>query len=324
VATVGPYRITLGNVLTLTRDREKSAMPPSPATPVEVVRQRIRNSVLDQMIERRLLVLGAAAHPEWVSDPSCEQEVQKQLVSLGPEEVERRRKLAGVSKDDFLDQFRRFIREELMKREVLRREVHDRVAVSTEEIHQRYVRDKETLFHRPDSWAVHHIEQYLPRERVAELPDLIKSLEVLREEVSHAIESGESPQARAEKMSPYVRTHSQASDAKSGYAYIYDRPEVQFDPELKKRIREATVGELSPVFELAGDEKRTGACFYLVFERKEGVYTQFEQAERIIRADLLKEKTEELQDVLMDRLRAAYPVKIFEEHLYDGIPPPGG
>jgi hypothetical protein len=48
------------------------------------------------MIERRLLVLGALAHPEWVSDASTEREVQRQLTSLGPDEVERRRKLGGA------------------------------------------------------------------------------------------------------------------------------------------------------------------------------------------------------------------------------------
>jgi hypothetical protein len=317
-ATVGPLRITLEDVLKVTRESEKGAHPPHAQMTVADVRKNIRKAALDPMIERRLLILGALEHPEWVTDASAEQEVQRQLVSLGPDEVERRRKLANVPKGMFMDQFRRYVREEMMKREVLQHEVTEKVSVSAEEIRKRYEEKKEEVFHRPESWAVYHVDQYLPREKASELPALIGSLEVLRSEASHLIEKAPSPKAKADLFAPFVRKHSQAPDSQTGYAYIYDDPKVQFDPAFLSRVKEATLGELSPVFELAGDDKKVGACFFLVFERNPGVYTDFEHAEHTTRADLLKEKSEAVREALFERLRAEYPVKIFEDTLGQG------
>ncbi len=319
VAKVGPYRISLEDVLRLTKEKENLAHPITPATPVTTVRKNIRKAHLDEMVTRRLLVLGALQHPEWVSDASCEREVQRQLTTLGPEEVERRRKLAGVAKDDFLSQFRRFIREEMMKREILRHEVEIPGAVTDDEVRQRYERDREKVFHRPDSWAVYHIDQFLPRENAAELPSVREKLEELRTQASRLIESATDPKAKAELFAPLAQEHSQAPDAKTGYAYIYDSPGLNFDPEFVKRVKTATPGELSPVFDLAGDEKNVGACFFLMFEKKDGVYAPFERVERFIRTDLTKEKKESLQKALLERLRNEYKVEIWEDRLYQGI-----
>ncbi|MBE7487984.1 hypothetical protein HS121_06960 [bacterium] len=319
VAAVGPYRILLNDVLLLCDEREKTAHPVAEATPVSVIRKKIRKNYLDQMIERRLLVLGALAHPEWVSDASTEREVQRQLTSLGPDEVERRRKLAGVSKDDFLMQFRRFIKEELMKREILRREVEQKNEVTEEMVKARYENDREKVFYRPDSWAVHHVDQYLPKEKAADMPSLKAKMEALRDQASSLIASATSPEAKAALFAPFARENSQHSDAQTGYAYIYDRLDVKFDPEFVKRVKEATLGELSQVFELSGDDKQIGYCFFLTFEQRPGIYTPYEQAARIIHVNLLKEQSQKLYQELLDRLRQEYKVNIKEENLFMGI-----
>lgn len=319
VAKVGPYRIFFDDVLKVSAEKEKVARSIHPATPVTTIKRNIRKAYLDEMITRRLLVLGALQHPEWVTDASCEREVQRQLTTLGPDEVERRRKLAGVSKDDFMGQFRRFIREELMKREILRHEIETPAVVTDEEVRQHYDKVREKSFHRPDSWAVYHIDHLLPREKVAELPSVRGKLEELRVQASRLIESATTPQAKADLFSRMVQEHSHAPDAKTGYAYIYDTPGIEFDPEFVKRVKTATLGELSPVFDLAGDEKNAGACFFLVFEKKDGVYTPFERADRLIRADLTREKMESLRKALLERLRNEYKVEIWEDLLYQGI-----
>lgn len=319
VAKVGPYRISLDDVLRLSAEKEKVARSIDPATPITTIRRNIRKAYLDEMVVRRLLVLGALQHPEWISEASCEREVQKQLTSLGPEEVERRRKLAGVSKDDFMGQFRRFIKEELMKREILHREIEIPAVVTDEEIRQRYEKVREKSFYRPESWAVYHIDQILPREKASELPSIRERLEQLRTQASRLIESATTPQAKADLFAPMVQEHSHAPDAKTGYAYIYDTPEVEFDPEFVKRVKTATLGELSPVFDLAGDDKTVGACFFLVFQKKEGMYTPLDRAERLIRADLTREKMESLRKALLERLRNEYKVEIWEDALYQGI-----
>ncbi len=319
VAKVGPYLISLNDVLRLTSEKEKAAHQVSEATPVTTVRKNIRKAYLDEMVTRRLLILGALKHPEWIADASCEREVQRQLTVLGPDEIERRRKLAGVAKDDFLDQFRRFIREEMMKREILRREVEEQGTVTIEEIHQRFDRDLEKIYHRPDSWGVYHIDLYLPREQAAGLPALREKLEGIRSQAANLIQSATDLQDKADLFSPLVQDHSQAPDAKTGYAYIYDTLDVKFDPEFVKRVKTSTPGELSPVFELAGDDKKVGVCFFLAFEKKPGVYTSFDRAKNIIQADLIKEKKDSLRKALLERLRNEYKVEIWEDRLFQGI-----
>lgn len=319
VAVVGPYKITLADLTLLTKEREASAQPAMATMTVTDVRRRIRKEHLEEMVERRLLILGSKEHPEWVKGGSVELEVKKRLAELGPDEVERRRKIANVPKESFLEEFRRYVREELMQREILRREVNEKVVVTDEEVRERYERDREKTFHRPQSWAVHHIDRFLPREKAAELPALMERMEALRSEVASVIASATAPRAKADLMVPFVKAHSEAPDAQTGYAYIYDTEGLRFDPEFVNRVRGSTPGELSPVFELAGDETRVGACFFLTFDRKEGVYTPTESALRTVKALLRREKGEALHNALFERLRRDYPVRVFEDRLFSGL-----
>ncbi len=319
VAVVGPYKITLADLTLLTKEREAAAQPAMATMTVTDVRRRMRKEYLDDMVERRLLILGAREHPEWVKDGSVELEVRKRLAELGPDEVERRRKIANVPQESFLDEFRRFVQEELALREILRREVLEKVAVTDEEVRSRYELEREKTFHRPQSWAVYHIDRFLPKEKAAELPALVERMEVLRSEVAAAIASATSPRAKADLMVPFVKTHSEAPDAQTGYAYIYDTEGLRFDPEFVNRVRGSTPGELSPVFDLAGDESRVGSCFFLTFDRKEGVYTPTENAFRTVRVLLRREKGEALQHELFERLRRDYPVRVHEDKLFTGL-----
>ncbi|MCG3197660.1 MAG: hypothetical protein GHCLOJNM_02149 [bacterium] len=319
VAVVGPYKITLADLTLLTKEREAAAQPAMATMTVTDVRRRIRKEHLEEMVERRLLILGSKEHPEWVKGGSVELEVKKRLAELGPDEVERRRKIANVPKESFLEEFRRYVREELMQREILRREVNEKVVVTDEEVRERYERDREKTFHRPQSWAVHHIDRFLPRGKAAELPALMERMEALRSEVASVIASATAPRAKADLMVPFVKAHSEAPDAQTGYAYIYDTEGLRFDPEFVNRVRGSTPGELSPVFELAGDETRVGACFFLTFDRKEGVYTPTESALRTVKALLRREKGEALHNALFERLRRDYPVRVFEDRLFSGL-----
>lgn len=319
VAQVGPFEIQREDVLLLTREQEAVAKPISSASTVADVRRWIRRGTLDVMIERRLLLLGAIEHPEWVTDASAEAEVQRQLTSLGPQEVERRRNLAGLSKDEFDDQFRRFVREELMKAAIIRTEVDEKLVVTDEEIQAKFEQEKMERYRRPESWAVHHVDLYLPRSRAEEMPALRNKLESIRSEAAHAIESATDIKSKAEAFVPFVRKYSEAAEAQNGYAYIYDDPKVQFDPALKERVKLVTPGELSPVFDLAGDSERVGASFVLVFEHKPETIATLEQAERLVRTDLTNEKRERLVNGLLDRIRATYPVTIDEDALYYGV-----
>ncbi|NUN96827.1 MAG: hypothetical protein HUU16_11695, partial [Candidatus Omnitrophica bacterium] len=202
VAVVGPYKITLADLTLLTKEREAAAQPAMATMTVTDVRRRIRKEHLEEMVERRLLILGSKEHPEWVKGGSVELEVKKRLAELGPDEVERRRKIANVPKESFLEEFRRYVREELMQREILRREVNEKVVVTDEEVRERYERDREKTFHRPQSWAVHHIDRFLPRGKAAELPALMERMEALRSEVASVIASATAPRAKADLMVP--------------------------------------------------------------------------------------------------------------------------
>ena len=105
VATVGPLKIHRGEVLKFTEHLEKGARLAREGESLEEVRKNIRKRGLQSMIDRRLLVLGSAQHPEWVTDASWEIEVQHQLTEMGADEVERRRQLAGLPKEEFFEQF---------------------------------------------------------------------------------------------------------------------------------------------------------------------------------------------------------------------------
>jgi len=320
VAVVGGLKIHLNEVLALSRDDEKSAKAVRPEDTLTDIRKKIRRNRLDEMIERRLLVLGSVEHPEWVSDVSCENEVQRRLADMGPTEVERRKKLAGFpTTDAFLKQFRRFVREELMKKALLRHEVGEKVHVSEEEVRKRYDEEKDTVFHRPVSWSVYHITHYLPREKKDRLPHLLEQLEGIRERVSKAIESATSLEEKGRLMVPFVRKDAEREDSGSGFAYLYDTPKAAFDPAFVSRVKTAVVGELSQVFELAGNEKRVGGCFFLVTETKKGEYAPYRRVRKTLRAQILDEKRKVLRENLSKNLRKRFPVTVFEDLLYKGL-----
>jgi hypothetical protein len=270
------------------------------------------------------LILEAARHPELVSDASLSAEVKRRLIELGPEEIERRKRLARIPQERFQEDFRKLVREDLMTQEIVRREVDGKLALTEEEMRERYDRDREDLFRRPDSWAVYHIAQYLPRERKNELPELLAHLEEIRAEVGRAIESATNPEACAKRMAPFVKEHSHDPSARSGYVFLYDNPKADFDPAFVTQVKNSDLGHLSEVFELAGDEERVGACFLLAFEHRPGEYAPYERVERILRADMLEEKRKALFAKLFDKLEGDFPVTIHEDHLFCGLDGTGG
>jgi hypothetical protein len=324
VASVGPLQILLPEVLTLTRDKEAGARAVRPGDTVEDVRREIRRRDLRQAIDRRLLILEAARHPELVSDASLSAEVKRRLIELGPEEIERRKRLARIPQERFQEDFRKLVREDLMTQEIVRREVDEKLALTEEEMRERYDRDREDLFRRPDSWALYHIVQYLPSDRKDELPELIRNLEEIHAHVSRAIESATNPKACATLMAPFVKEHSHDPSAASGHVFLYDTPKADFDPALVERVKASTLGQLSEVFELAGDEERVGACFLLTFEHRPEEYAPYERVERILRADMLEEKRKALFAKLFEKLKGDFPVTIHEDHLFCGLDWTGG
>ena len=324
VACVGPLNVFLPEVLTLTHEKEAVARAVRPGDTVEDVRKVIRREHLRQMIDRRLLILEAARHPDLVSEASLSAEVKRRLIDLGPEEIERRKRLAGIPPERFQEDFRKVVREELITAAFIRREVDEKLTLSEDEMRERYDRDRETVYRRPDSWAVYHVAQYLPRDQEDDLPGLIAHLEEIRAEVGRAIESATSPQTCAERMAPFVKEHSHDPSAQSGHVFLYDTPEADFDPVFVDRVRNSALGQLSEVFELAGDEERVGACFLLTFEHRPGEYAPYERVRRILHADLLEEKRKALFAELFERLESEFPVTIHEERLFHGLDGTGG
>ncbi len=321
VAKVGPLEFHLNDLLKLTQENETSKLlKESDEEAIERLRS-IRKETLTRMIDRRLLILGAAQYPEWVSDASWEEEVQVLYSTLGTEEIERRRTASGATKEEFDEQFGKFVREEMMIRELVAREVNSVTPATEEELQKKYEEERDTHFTRPDSWAVYHIDRYIPREESEQLPTLLEELEGIRSKVHEAIRDATSIKDKAVLMEPHVKEHSQAEDAQTGYAYIYDNPEVSFDSEFLNRVRTATLGELSPVFELTGNEERVGGCFFLVFQHRPGETVSFENAQRILEKKMMEEATKDNRDELFDRLEKQFPVQVFEDFLYQGMDP---
>ncbi|MCA9423424.1 MAG: peptidylprolyl isomerase [Candidatus Omnitrophica bacterium] len=319
VAEVGPLKFYLDDVLKLTRENEDQILPVGPESEKLERLKANRKETLKRMIDRRLLILGAAKHPEWVNDASWEEQVQTLYAKMGAEEIERRRKAAGVGKEEFMEQFRKFIREEMMIRELVAREVESATPPSEEELMAAYEKERDTTFTRPESWAVYHVDRYLPRAEADSLPKVVEELERIRAEVAASISSATTPKAKANLMAPFVKEHSEAPDAQVGYAYIYDTTKVNFDPELVDHVRTATMGELSPVFELAGDEEKVGATFFLVFENRPGDTVSFETAKRVLIQKMMEERKRENRDRLFEELEAQFPVEVKEEALYVGL-----
>ncbi|MCA9443792.1 MAG: hypothetical protein KC964_23540, partial [Candidatus Omnitrophica bacterium] len=76
---------------------------------------------------------------------------------------------------------------------------------------------------------------------------------------------------------------------------------------------------LSPVFELAGDEEKVGATFFLVFENRPGDTVSFETAKRVLIQKMMEERKRENRDRLFEELEAQFPVEVKEEALYVGL-----
>lgn len=322
VAIVGPMNIYLSDILKLTREAEAApVIGMASGTETESIRQ-MRRETLRRLIDRRLLVLESAQHPEWVSDASWEEEVQRLYVRMGAEEIEQRRLASGATQDEFDDQFRRFVREEMMIRELAAREIENATPPLESEVRERYEQDRESVFTRPDSWAVYRIERYVDRDAAVRLPELLQDLDRIRSEVAEAVESATSIPAKAERMAPFVRQYSEAEDAQIGYAYIYDSPKVRFDPEFMNRVKGAELGVLSPVFELAGDEKKVGGCFFLAFEHRPGQTVSFETARPVLEKQMMEERTAERRKALFERLEQKFPSEIDEEALNTGLSAP--
>lgn len=323
VAKVGPLEIRLSEVLEVTREKEEVACAVREGDTIEDVRKETRKTFLRRIIDKRLLALRGAEHPDWVGDASVEAEVRKRLKDMGPKESERRRKLAGLTKEGFAEDFTKYVREEMMQNAIIQREVDSKLGVGEEELRQRYDRDLKESFYRPDSWSIYHIEKYLPRERREELPILVEEMERIRHEVSLAIESATTHQAQAERMAPFVKQYSEAPSAQSGYVYLYDTPKAQFDPAFVSRVKGSIVGDLSPVFELAGDENRVGVCFFLVFDHRPGEYAPYDLAKRPLRGKMLEEQRSALIARMFENLEREFPVAVYEARLFQGLGPSG-
>ena len=275
------------------------------------------------MIDRRLLILGSAQHPEWVSDASWEEQVQLLFSQMGSEEIERRRTAAGATMEEFEEQFRRFVREEMMIRELVARRVESVTPPTEADMKIEYEKERKETFTRPESWAVYHIDRFIPRDQADSLPGLLQDLDRIRSEVADVIQDATTLKAKAEAMAPFVRKYSEAPDAQVGYAYIYDTTKVNFDSELVDRVRNATLGELSPVFELAGDADRVGASFLLVFENRPGDEVSFETAKRVLKQKMEEDRKNENRDNLFAELERQFPIKRYDENLYSDLPMEG-
>jgi len=318
VASVGPYDISLMDLLKVSKTAEDRAKAVGDAT-VEEVRRLTRKRRLDEIIRKRLLVLGARAHPEWVTDASVTAKVKEQIKALGPAEVDRRRELAEVSEEDFVAKFTQFIREKMMFDAITRHEVTENIVITEGELKEHFDQNYETFFNRPDSWSVYQIERYAPRDDPQRLGEVMEELERIRSQVSHAIQDSATPEAKAQAMKPFVHKYNESEGGGQHFSYIYDTPAVNFDPELMSRLRSATVGELSPVFRLAGDEDRVGGCFFLAFKKVLGVHSKFEDVRKTIYGILYEKREKVLVDQMYERLRSEYPVTLHEDRLYHGI-----
>jgi len=320
IATVGPLEIRLGDLTDLSRTSEIAAENLKETSGGLEAKRRVRERFLDDMIERRLLVLGSAKHPEWVTDASWEAEVQRRLVEIGPAELERRRSLAGIPKEDFFADFRKHVREEMMKAAILAREVDSKLEVTEEELKGRYEADRESVYYRPPAWGIYRFERFVPREPAADPAELKEEVAAVREQVAAQIASATHPRGMAQAMAEALRGRLDPQTDRAGHAYVYDMPKADFDPALKSHLQTCVVGDLSPVFELAGSPEELGFCFYLPYARQPAEQAPFERVRQVLGGQLREEKKKELTDALFERLRKEFPVEVHSE-LLDLEPP---
>jgi hypothetical protein len=97
-------------------------------------------------------------------------------------------------------------------------------------------------------------------------------------------------------------------------------PKADFDPALKSHLQTCVVGDLSPVFELAGSPEELGFCFYLPYAHQPAEQAPFERVRQVLGGQLREEKKKELTDALFERLRKEFPVEVHSE-LLDLEPP---
>lgn len=315
VATVGPLEIRLKDLTDLSESSETAVENLEESTATTLSKRRVRERFLDDMIERRLLVLGSARHPEWVTDASWEVEVQRRLVEIGPDELERRRTLAGIPKEEFFADFRKHVREEMMKDAILAREVDSHLEVTEEELKNRYETDRESVYYRPPAWGIYRFERFIPRDPDVDTAPLQEEVERIREQVAGRIDAATNPRGMAQRMAETLEESFDPETDRAGHAYVYDMPKAEFDPALKSHLRNCVIGDLSPVFELAGDAERRGFCFYLPYSHQPAEEAPFDRVRQVLRGQIREEKKKEQTSALFERLKKEFPVEIHSERL---------
>lgn len=291
-------------ILAVLSERFRGSVPEG--LDLEQLRRMLRQQVLEALIDEELLDQDAARAEVAVSEDDCRADLAQRVAGyllhadLTQAEFEQQvQEVEGLSFAEFCDrraqdaEFRRVVRHE----HLVQLRYPDKVAVTEEEVAQRYARDRESVYSR------------LARVRASHI--LIATDGALSEEAKAAARQ-KAEDVRAKAVAPgadfaaLAREFSTCpSSARGGDLDFFPREGAMVEPFAAAAFA-LPVGGTSEVVE-------TDFGFHVirVTERKEARQVSLEEATPVLRVELLAEKTsaarEELVAALREGAKIVYP-----------------
>lgn len=291
-------------VLAVINERFRGAVPPG--ADLQQLRQILRQQVLESLVDEALLDQDAARAEISISDADCKADLVRRVdgyllhADLTQAEFEQQvQEVEGVSFAEFCDrraknaEFQRTVRHE----HLVQQRYPEKVAVTEQEIAERYARDKEAVYSKLAQVRASHI--LIPMEAGA----TEEAKQAARQKATDVRAKAAAPGA---DFAALAREFSSCpSSARGGDLDFFPREGAMVEPFAAAAFA-LPVGGTSEVV-----ETQFGFHVIRVTERKEARQITLEQASPILRTELVTEKTmaarEELVAALRESAKIVYP-----------------
>ncbi len=250
--------------------------------------RQISRIVLDDMIDRRLLLQQCAIQKIEVTDPELEAHVryrvqelrsQGQKVSSVNDFYRYMFKRTGEKEDDLRERLREFLRIQKLLRKVIQSEY-----ITPRELRSFYLANSE-LFKKPSVYTVRFL--ILPRGSETEFETTIRAVEAAVADGTDFVEIMKrySPASRRDNLEPEVLEDGQLND------YTHPIPDT---------IRSLKSGQVSPPLFFA-----TNAVFIKLENVEEGSTLEFEtpEAQRLIQTQITRQQRARQQAAFLKEIR---------------------
>jgi peptidyl-prolyl cis-trans isomerase SurA len=249
-------------------------------------------ALLDALITDKLVAQEAAEKGVIVRDEDVDRYIDdiKQRNKLDDKQLEAALAAQGVSKEDY----RKQIRQEIERQQLIGREIRGKVNVTPEEI-QRYYDAHLGEYATPERYKIAHIVFQLPEDADAARR---KAVEAEAEGVYEKIKGGEDFGAMAQK-------YSQDATGKSGGELGWFEPGQLVD-SLAEALAKLDVGEISPPVPGPG-----GVHILKLLEREQAAHRELTAVEADIKEKLYADALEKrFEKWMTEELRQRHDVDI--------------